>query len=77
MKQGKAPKGWELRFYGDDNKFRMYMKGNYVIRQMRFSGGSVMPNKWEVMVGDRVIAVCRSRELARFYAEQQMAKESE
>ena len=76
MKKGKSPKGWDLFFYGE-KKYRAYMKGNYIIRQMHFGGaGHPVPNKWEVLVGDRVIAVCRSREIAVAYVEQRMERDN-
>lgn len=67
----KTMKGWELRFYGERN-YRMYIKGGYVIRQMHFSGGSIRPNSWEILTGNKVVAFARSREEARIIAESMM-----
>lgn len=63
--------GWDLRIV---NGRRFYLKGNYIIRQLRFSTGAIVPYAWEVVVGDRVVALERTRKDAKDVAERMMGQ---
>lgn len=69
----KGPSGWQVIYYSK-NRYRMYIKGSYAIRQMRFSGGSVIPWTWEVLCGNKIVAVERTRNEAVAHAERLMGK---